>query len=243
MSSDREELRQAEQRLGQIQEDFARLYDEAQEVCDKVLSTVEQATEKAKLARDKRAKLEDLKAEALYLRLLHNLPLEEFATPETRLDEGELAWKGLRSASLPVRPSSLWLEKIRELERSRSGQAVLSAEERAELERRLKDNVCPICVSFALDGTCTLESFETCPIDLYLGRLVTMIEELGHRPWMEDYFERMYRDICPGCSGRVDQDYCPPREEGECSLFTYLPTVIRTIESFLRERNELRRTS
>jgi hypothetical protein len=106
------------------------------------------------------------------------------------------------------------------------------------LERRLKDNVCPICVSFALDGTCTLEAFETCPIDLYLNRVVAMIEELGHRPWMEEYFERMYRDICPGCKGRVDKDYCPPRDEGDCALYSYLPTVIRTIEGFLKERSE-----
>jgi len=53
---------------------------------------------------------------------------------------------------------------------------------------------------------------------------------------MEDYFDRMYREICPGCKGRVSPDYCPPREEGECSLFTYLPTVVRTIEQFLKEK-------
>ena len=91
-------------------------------------------------------------------------------------------------------------------------------------------------MSFALDGSCTLQAFETCPIDLYLNRLVTIIQELGHRPWMEDYFERMYREICPGCQGRLEKDYCPPRDEGDCALYTYLPTVVRTIEDFLNER-------
>jgi hypothetical protein len=124
------------------------------------------------------------------------------------------------------------------VDRDKTKIPVLSAEERKELETRLKDNVCPICVSFSLDGTCTLQSFETCPITLFLDRLVNMIQEMGHRPWMEEYFERMYRDICPGCSARESPDYCPPREDGECSIYTYLPTVVRTIEDFMAEREK-----
>ena len=189
-----------------------------------------------------RSKVEDLKAEALYLRLLHDLPPEETVSPEGGLGACENVWKELRAALQPVLPSQEWLEKIREVESARTEAPALSPEDRDELERRLKDNVCPICVSFALDGTCTLEAFETCPIDLYLSRLVAIIEELGHRPWMEDYFEQMYRDICPGCKGRVDKDYCPPRDEGDCALYTYLPTVVRTIEGFLKERNALNRS-
>lgn len=239
MSTDR--MAEAKARLTELDEELAALQAEAQGAYDKVLATVQDALEKAREARRSRAQLEDLRAEALHLRLQHDLPIEFPRPPETRSREIEYTWKEVRSQLQPVRPSIEWLEKIREVEETRRQKPVLSEEERAELERRLKDNVCPICVNFALDGTCTLDAFDTCPIEIYLNRLVRMIEQLGHRPWMEDYFERMYREICPGCQGRTERDYCPPREEGECSLFNYLPTVVRTIESFLDERDAARR--
>jgi len=238
VSADRESLNEAQQRLSEITQELDRISSETQSGCDDLISGVQGILNRALANRQMRAQIEDLKAEALYLRLLYGLPVEESETPDGGLAACEAVWKEVRAALQPVLPNPKWLERIREVETSRNQAPALSAEERAELERRLKDNVCPICVSFALDGTCTLESFETCPIDLYLNRLVAMIEELGHRPWMEDYFEQMYRDICPGCKGRVDKDYCPPRDEGDCALYSYLPTVIRTIEGFMKERNE-----
>jgi hypothetical protein len=234
-------LSEAKGRLDEIREEAAKLRLQAQENSDEVLHQLLAALESARAAREQRARLEDLRAEALYLRMLHNLPLEEPRLPESPSAEADRAWQELRALLQPARPSAKWLEKIRELEASRSRGPELTPEEREELERRLKDNVCPICVSYALDGTCTQEAFETCPIELFLGRLVALVEELGHRPWMEDYFERMYREICPGCQGRTQKDFCPPREEGDCSLFTYLPTVVRTIEDFLAERQGRRR--
>ncbi len=229
-------LGEAKGRLEEIQAEARRLQRQVEANSDEVLHQMLAALESARVAREQRARLEDLRAEALYLRMLHDLPIEDPAVPESRRADADRAWQELRALLQPVRPSAKWLEKIRELELSRSRGPVLTPEERAELERRLKDNVCPICVSYALDGSCTQEAFETCPIELFLGRLVALIQELGHRPWMEDYFERMYREICPGCQGRTGKDFCPPREDGDCSLFTYLPTVVRTIEDFLAER-------
>ncbi len=241
MSSDREGLQQAEERLSQIRRERSRLAQDTQARCDDLFSRLSAIAEEAEAVRTKRAELENLKAETLYLRLLHQLPPEESESPRTDWERYETVWREVRAAMQPARPSAEWLERIREVEERRSSRPILTPEERAELERRLKDNVCPICVSFALDGSCTLEAFESCPIDLYLNRLVGMVEQLGHRPWMEDYFERMFREICPSCQGRVNQDYCPPREDGDCSLYAYLPSVVRTVEDFLRERAESRR--
>lgn len=237
-----EAVQEAKKRLEEIRQEVVRLQAEAQENCDEVLNQVLAALETARAAREQRSRFEELQAEALYLRMLHDLPLEDAKSPEARVAEADLAWQELRALLQPSRPSAKWLERIRDVESSRNRRPALTAEERGELERRLKDNVCPICVSFALDGSCTMEAFDTCPIETFLGRLVSLIEELGHRPWMEDYFERMYRDICPGCKGRVEKDYCPPREDGDCSLFTYLPTVVRTIEDFLAEREAARKS-
>ncbi|MFZ0427761.1 MAG: hypothetical protein WAO20_06570 [Acidobacteriota bacterium] len=234
--SGNEAMNQAQVRMTEIRAELDSLKQENEAAGEKLVAEFREVRDKAELARDRRVRAENLKAEALYLHLRHGLSLEEMTTPEAPLDVCETVWREVRATMQPVRPSIEWLEKIREVEEQRQQQPALSESDRLELERRLKDNVCPICVSFALDGSCTLQAFETCPIDLYLNRLVTIIQELGHRPWMEDYFERMYREICPGCQGRLEKDYCPPRDEGDCALYTYLPTVVRTIEDFLNER-------
>lgn len=242
MSGNGDELREAQGRVSEIREELSRLKKENQAANEELIAEVRKVLNRAETGRNQRARAENLKAEALYLHLVHDVPLEESEMPEAPLDAWEAAWQEVRATLQPVRPSSEWLEKIRHAEEEEHHQPALSEEERLELERRLKDNVCPICVSFALDGSCTLEAFEACPIDIYLNRLVSIIQDLGHRPWMEDYFERMYREICPGCKGRVEKDYCPPRDEGDCALYTYLPTVVRTIEDFLKER-EARRSA
>jgi len=205
---------QAKERLSQITSEAARLLKKTKTSYGEVEELIHQVVKSAKSARKQSAKLQNLKAEAMSL------------------------WSDLESTLQPVRPSVDWLEKIRKMEERRHQSPALTPEERVELELRLKENVCPLCVSYTLDGTCTNQSFETCPITTFLDQAVEMIEDMGHRPWMEDYFERMYRDICPGCKGRVDKDYCPPREQGDCSLFTYLPSVVKTIETFLKERAE-----
>lgn len=236
MSGNGDALNQAQRRMSEIRSELNRLKEESQAASDQLVAEVREVRDKAETARQMRMRAENLKAEALYLHLRHSLPLEEVVTPDSPLDACETVWREVRVTLQPVRPSSEWLEKIREVEEDRQSRPTLSDGERLELERRLKDNVCPICVSFALDGSCTLEAFETCPIEIYLNRLVSIVQQLGHRPWMEDYFERMYREICPGCRGRMEADYCPPRDEGDCALYTYLPTVVRTIEDFLKER-------
>jgi hypothetical protein len=229
---------QARERLSEISVEAAQLIEKAKGSYGEVISLIQQVVEKAQHARKQASELQNLKAEAMYLGLSHDVNPGEIETPGSERETVASMWKRLEAELQPVRPSAGWLEKIRKAEEKRNRPPVLTAEERRELERRLKDNVCPICVNFALDGTCTVQSFETCPITIFLDQTVDMIEEMGHRPWMEDYFDRMYRDICPGCKGRTEKDYCPPKEEGDCSLFSYLPTVVRTIEDFLNERAE-----
>ena len=240
MSPDQESSAQVKERLSQIAAEAAQLVEETKTSYGEVNDLIQKVVENARIAREQSAKLQDLKAEAMYLSLRHDFSFQDLEAPGSGLEAITALWRDLESNLKPVRPSSEWLEKIRELEEKRRQSPALTPEERADLELRLKENVCPLCVSYALDGTCTNQSFETCPITIFLDQVVEMIEDMGHRPWMEDYFERMYRSVCPGCKGRVDKDYCPPREEGDCSLFTYLPSVVKTIEAFLNERAEKR---
>lgn len=229
---------QVKERLSQIDTESKTLLSGTEAATEEMKNLLDKLVQLARQNRADRGKLANLKAEAALLCIEHELDsgCKEFDVPPVEFDLWSRSWAELKSVLQPARADAEWLDKIHEAERGRATGPVLSEADRAELEARLKDNVCPMCVSFSLDGSCTVQSFEQCPITTYLDQLVSMIESLGHRPWMEDYFERMYREICPGCKGRVDKDYCPPREEGECSLFTYLPTIIRTVEGFMKER-------
>jgi len=237
MSQESNSLQNSQNRLSEILSEADRLSTNIQEEQLAAFRLVEQAVQRYKEIRKTKLELANLRAEATFLRLSEGVDIEEPKIPNSSLPELEVLWKELKLISQPVRAGKEWLERIKEVD-TKPPHPILTTEEQLELERRLKDNVCPICVSFSLDGTCTLQSFENCPIDTYLDRLVKMIDEMGHRPWMEDYFERLYRDICPGCAGRVDEDHCPPRDEGECAIFTYLPTIVRTVEDFMKEKME-----
>lgn len=236
MSSDYDSSAQARERLSQIAAEAAQLIEEAKACYGDVRELIHQGLEGAKAARKQSAKLQDLKAEAMYLSLRYDMEVEQLEPPSSGLNQVKQLCRDLESNLQPVAPSTEWLEKIRRLEKRRRRSPALTPEERAELKRRLMENVCPLCVSYALDGTCTNQSFETCPITMFQDQVVEMIEDLGHRPWMEEYFERMYRDICPACKARTEGGYCPPKEEGDCSLFTYLPSVVKSVEIFLAER-------
>ncbi|GAB4233652.1 MAG: hypothetical protein Kow00109_06430 [Acidobacteriota bacterium] len=203
------------------------------------LAALTELRERSKTLRETRRRLEDALAEVLYLRLTHHLPEDGLARPEIPWSEAEALWMEIKAQWQAVGPSRTWLERIREAEERRAQAPILSDEDRQELRRLLEEVVCPICVSYSLDGTCHQEAFEDCPIEMFLDRLVRMVAEMGHRPWMEEYFEGMYREVCPHCSGRDASGACPPREEGDCSLYTYLPTVVRTIEDFLKQKGVL----
>jgi hypothetical protein len=237
MSLDINGLEETKQRLSEIKEEAVRLNESIQSSLQEAQLLVKKAVDELKKVHSSKASLADLSAETTFLRLSKGVETDDLEMPKISLDEVEILSSESKLASQPIRVSKKWLEKIKSVDK-RPPNPVLTADELKELESRLKDNVCPLCVSFALDGTCTIQSFEKCPIDTYLDRLVKMIEEMGHRPWMEDYFERMYRDICPGCAGRVNEDYCPPKEDGECAIFTYLPTIVKTVETFLQEKKE-----
>ncbi|HRV09522.1 MAG TPA: hypothetical protein P5568_13740 [Acidobacteriota bacterium] len=223
-------------RLMDIKEEMARLKHRAEESFRQMLTALAEVRQQSVASRELLRRIEDLRAEALYLQLLHDLPEDQFDRPQIPWDEAEHLWREIESQWQPAAPGRVWLERIREVEQRKISAPILAEDERAELRSLLEEIVCPICVSYSLDGTCRQEAFEECPIEMFLDRLVRMVAEMGHRPWMEEYFERMYRDVCPHCHGRDSTGFCGPRENGDCSLYTYLPTVVRTIEDFLRQR-------
>ena len=113
----------------------------------------------------------------------------------------------------------------------------MSPEEMAELRRRIEEAVCPICVHCTLDGSCDNQAFDDCPIRLFFDDVVEMITESGHMPRMESYYEALHKKVCPGCGKRTPEGRCKPREEGDCTVYTYLPTIVKVVEQYMEEKN------
>lgn len=227
-----------QQRLSQIDEQTAQLSDSLQNSLNSIRSIGKQLVEAARGARTVSEELANLRAEARLLCLTNGIELSDLPETESQLEVAENIWDELSLQLRPAGPSEEWIEKIRNATVSHKGPSVLSDEESQQLRKRLEETVCPLCVNFALDGTCTLEAFDECPIATYQGRVVEMVRKMGHKPWMEDYFQRMYKDICPLCRDKSTGGVCVPREEGDCALFSYLPAIVKTVEEFMKERAE-----
>lgn len=230
----------AQERLSRIDEETAQIHKKLQASLNRMRGLGEQLMEVARGAHQSNEELANLRAEARFLCLTHGLELSELPELESHLEIAENLCSSVSEQLKPVGPSDEWIEKIRKATVSQKHFAVLSEEESAELRERLEATICPLCVNYALDGTCTLEAFDECPITTYQDHIVEMIQKLGHRPWMEDYFQRMYREICPLCRDKSSGGVCVPREEGDCALFSYLPAIVKTVESFMKERAENR---
>ena len=228
----------AQERLSQIRAETAEMEERLQATLKIFRDLGEQFLKSARDSREANEALADLRAEARYLCLLHGFEVVDNPGPHKHLEVVQDLWHDVSTNLKPAIPSEEWVEKIRSATLTQNSQSVLTDEESAELRKRLEETVCPLCVNFALDGTCTLEAFDECPITSYQDRVVLMIQRMGHSPWMEDYFQQMYQNICPLCRDRSSGDVCVPREEGDCALFSYLPSIVKTVEEFMREKAE-----
>lgn len=105
-----------------------------------------------------------------------------------------------------------------------------------ELDRRLKEIICPVCVERGPTGTCNLSDLEQCPITLHLPGLVEVVRSV-HSDQMEDYLEKVRQDICTNCESALSPlGQCDVRNSGHCALDAYLLLIVQIIDDFLAEK-------
>jgi RNase P subunit RPR2 len=105
-----------------------------------------------------------------------------------------------------------------------------------ELDRRLKELICPVCVERGPKGTCNLSDLEQCPITLHLPGLVEVVRSV-HSDQMEDYLEKVRQDICTNCQSALSPvGQCDVRNAGHCALDAYLLLIVQIIDDFLAEK-------
>ncbi len=109
-------------------------------------------------------------------------------------------------------------------------------EDLRELDRRLKEIICPICVERGPKATCNLWDLEECPITLHLPRLVEVVRTV-HSDQMKAYVEKVRQDICTTCQSALSPlGQCDVRDAGHCALDAYLLLVVQTIDDFLAKK-------
>ena len=111
---------------------------------------------------------------------------------------------------------------------------MMSTQRMQELEKRVKDVVCPICTERRPDGSCELTSTQ-CPVTVHLPRLVEITLSVGSGS-MAAYAQRVREDVCTVCrSALFARGKCDYRDEGHCALDAYLLPIIEVIDGSLAE--------
>ena len=97
MSPEYDSSAQAKERLSQITSEAAQLLEETKTSYGEVEELVHQVVNSAKNARKQSAKLQNLKAEAMYLSLRHDIGFEEPELPSSGLESVTVLWRDLES--------------------------------------------------------------------------------------------------------------------------------------------------
>lgn len=115
---------------------------------------------------------------------------------------------------------------------------MLSAAELEELDRRLKDLICPVCIERRIDGTCSLSALRQCPITMHLPGLVSVTESV-HSNRMDAYIQAVREQICANCRAPLfPRGGCDARREGRCALDAYLLLIVQGIDDYLAQKLE-----
>ncbi len=97
------------------------------------------------------------------------------------------------------------------------------------IDSRLRKSICPNCVRFTRQHTCSLPEDRPCSLFSNLDQIVEIVRGT-HSPRVEPYLTVLRDQVCAACDHEDDHKYCPCREGLDCALDTYYPMIIETIE-------------
>ena len=101
---------------------------------------------------------------------------------------------------------------------------------RQELEARIRDRICPVCVDRNMDGSCNRLAQNTCTLMAKLplaAEAVVMVTS----DRIDPYVQAIRDNVCAVCDGRYPDGTCAPRDTDNCMLSSYLPLVVEAIEA------------
>jgi hypothetical protein len=96
------------------------------------------------------------------------------------------------------------------------------------VEERLKDRICPNCVRFTRERTCSLSKGQRCPVFAHLAEIAAIVERTQCKS-ISPYMDKVRCGICARCLEDA-QGNCVMRDALDCALDTYLPMIVDEIE-------------
>ncbi|MBM4170322.1 MAG: hypothetical protein FJ214_00445 [Ignavibacteria bacterium] len=94
--------------------------------------------------------------------------------------------------------------------------------------KAVKENVCSICVDSNDKGICTLNSNESCAVEIYLPQIVELIHK-NENEKLSDIQKKLKETICVECETQSESGVCYLREDANCSLDRYFSLIVETI--------------
>lgn len=100
------------------------------------------------------------------------------------------------------------------------------------IDARLRVAICPNCVRFTRERTCSLPPDRPCALFANLDKIVNVVRTTHSRK-IDPYVEALRDAVCGACRFQDMQGRCPCRDGLDCALDTYFPMIVDAIEQEL----------
>ena len=92
----------------------------------------------------------------------------------------------------------------------------------------IQRRVCTVCLDQAADGSCGL-THQVCALERHLPALVdALVATRSDR--MDEYVAAIEAQVCSQCPEQDTCGTCGVRNDGRCSLYSYLSLVVEAVE-------------
>ncbi|MEW6506294.1 MAG: hypothetical protein AB1432_00975 [Bacteroidota bacterium] len=95
--------------------------------------------------------------------------------------------------------------------------------------KAIKQNICAICVDSNEKGRCTLNEKETCAVELFLPKIIDIIQN-NENEELTKIYKNIKESVCAECLVQNPDGYCYLREDANCSLDRYFYLIVETIQ-------------
>lgn len=103
---------------------------------------------------------------------------------------------------------------------------------RERIERRIRDEICHVCLYERADGGCNQTLLDLCPIVAKLDEVIAIVRATDSDA-IDPYVERLRETVCGECDNQGDDGHCGVRDRADCPLDDYFVLVVEIVEQEL----------
>ncbi len=103
------------------------------------------------------------------------------------------------------------------------------------IDSRLRAELCPKCVRYTREFTCSLPPGRECALFANLDKIVDVVRTTRSRR-IDPYVDALRQAVCASCGHQDDTGRCPCRDGIDCALDCYFPMIVDAIEQELARR-------